>query len=54
MDIDAVAFGNKVALKPQDMLRQPMVNQVTLIFRGAGGAESLDNMSKMDLIVYTI
>lgn len=54
VEVDVITFGNKVALRPQDMLRSPSVRQVTLIFRGAGKAEKFENLGKMDLIVYAV
>jgi hypothetical protein len=52
--IDTGTFGNKVALHPQDMMKSSLVRQVTLIFRGAGDAEKLTNLGKMDLIIYAL
>ncbi len=54
VEVDAVTFGNKVALRPQDMLRSPSVRQLTMIFRGAGEADKFANLGKMDLIVYAV
>lgn len=54
VEIDVVTYGNKVALHPQDMLKSPSVNQITLIFRGAADSQRFTNLSKMDLIVYAI
>jgi len=54
VEVDTVTFGNKVALRPEDMLKSPSVRQVTLIFRGAGEAEMFANLGKMDLIVYAV
>lgn len=54
VDVDTVTFGNKVALRPQDMLRTPSVRQMTLIFRGVGEANKLSNLGKLDLIVYSV
>ena len=52
VEIDITTFGNKIALHPQDILKSPSIHQITLIFRGAGDPEKLNNMGKMDLIVY--
>ncbi|HVP07432.1 MAG TPA: hypothetical protein VMS71_06285 [Candidatus Acidoferrum sp.] len=52
--VDATTFGNKVALRPQDMLKSPSVKQITLIFRGAREADKFSKLGKMDLIVYAI
>lgn len=52
--VDTSTFGNKVALRPQDMMKSPMVNQVTLIFRGVGDADKLANLGKTDLIIYAL
>ncbi len=52
--VDQVAFGNKVALRPEDMLKVASVNQVTLIFRGAGDTSALNRMTKNDLIAYSM
>jgi hypothetical protein len=54
VEVDVVTFGDKVALRAQDMLRSPSVRQVTLIFRGAGEADQFANLGKMDLIVYAV
>ena len=54
VEVDTVTFGNKVALRPQDMLRSPSVRQVTLIFRGAAEADKFANLGKMDLVVYAV
>lgn len=54
VDIDTTTFGNKIALHPQDMLQAQSVRQITLIFRGAGSTDKFDNLSKSDLIIYTI
>ena len=54
VEVDVVTYGNKVALHPQDMLKSPSVNQITLIFRGAADSQRFANLSKMDLIVYSI
>lgn len=54
VEVDTKTFNNKVALRPQDMLRSSSVRQITLIFRGAGGAESFKNLGKMDLMIYSV
>ncbi len=54
VDIDTVAYGNKVVLHPQDMMKSPSVSQLTLIISGAGDTEKLAAVGKMDLIVYAI
>jgi hypothetical protein len=54
IDIDTVAFGNKVALHPRDMLEASSVRQVTLIFRGAQDASKFEGLGKMDLILYAV
>jgi hypothetical protein len=51
---DTVTFGNKVALRAEDMMKSSMVKQITLIFRGAGQAEKLSKLGKTDLIVYAL
>jgi len=54
VDVDTVAFGNKVALHPRDMLETASVRQMTLIFRGAPDASKFANLSKLDLLIYTV
>lgn len=54
IDVDTVAFGNKVALHPRDMLESSSVRQVTLIFRGASNPDKFSKLGKMDLILYTM
>jgi hypothetical protein len=54
IDVDMVAFGNKVALHPRDMLESSSVRQVTLIFRGASTPEKFANLGQMDLILYSV
>jgi hypothetical protein len=54
VDVDTVAFGNKVALHPRDMLETASVRQMTLIFRGAPDGSKFANLSKIDLLVYTM
>jgi hypothetical protein len=54
VDIDVITYGSKVAFHPQDMLKSPSVNQVTLMFRGAPDPGKFDGLSKMDLSVYAI
>ncbi|HOP07512.1 MAG TPA: hypothetical protein PLF13_09495 [candidate division Zixibacteria bacterium] len=54
VEIDVTTYGSKVALHPQDMLKSPSVNQVTLIFRGAPDPSKFEGLSKMDLSVYSI
>jgi hypothetical protein len=54
VDVDTVTYGDKVALHPQDMLKSPAVNQVTLIFRGARDMEKFDSMGKTDIIMYSV
>ncbi|HWR83011.1 MAG TPA: hypothetical protein VN285_06895 [Candidatus Deferrimicrobium sp.] len=54
VDVDVVTFGNKVALRPQDMLRSPSVRKLTLIFRGAPDPQKFASLGKMDLIVYSL
>jgi len=54
VEIDAVTYGSKVALHPQDMLKTSSVRQITLIFRGAAAADKFTGLGKMDLIVYSI
>jgi hypothetical protein len=54
VDVDVVTFGNKVALRPQDMLRSPSVRKLTLVFRGAPDPEKFSSLGKMDLIVYSL
>jgi hypothetical protein len=53
VNVDTVSFGNKVALRPEDMLPTPGVRQLTLIFRGADDPHKFAGLSKMDLIVYS-
>lgn len=52
--VDSTTFGNKVALRPQDMLKSPSVQQLTLIFRGVREPEKFAKLGKMDLIVYAM
>lgn len=54
VDIDTTAFGNKVALHPQDMLTSQSVKQVTLIVRGGGDSGKFDKLGKTDLIIYAL
>jgi hypothetical protein len=54
VDVDTVAFGNKVALHPRDMLESASVRQVTLIFRGASAPEKFGQLGQMDLILYSM
>ncbi len=54
VDIDTTAYGNKIALHPQDMLTSQSVRQLTLIFRGAGDSKKLANVGKTDLIIYAL
>lgn len=54
VDVDTVAFGNKVALHPRDMLESSSVRQVTLIFRGASTADKFANLGRSDLILYSM
>ncbi|MEW5994358.1 MAG: hypothetical protein AB1744_08170, partial [Candidatus Zixiibacteriota bacterium] len=54
VEVDVVTFGDKVALRPEDMLRSPSVHQLTLIFRGAGAPDKFAGLGKMDLIVYAM
>ncbi|MBU1319286.1 MAG: hypothetical protein KKG33_15410 [candidate division Zixibacteria bacterium] len=52
--VDAVTFGAKVALRPQDMLQSPSVNKVTLIFRGVGDPKKFSGLGKLDLMIYAV
>lgn len=52
VDIDTTTFGNKVALRAQDMVKASAVNRVNLIFRGASDVSKFDKLGKSDLIVY--
>jgi hypothetical protein len=54
VDVDTTAFGNKVALHPQDLLQSQSVRQVTLIFRGADDPKKFSGLGKTDLIVYAM
>ncbi|MCP4705502.1 MAG: hypothetical protein GY865_12950, partial [candidate division Zixibacteria bacterium] len=54
VDIDGTTFGNKIALHPQDMLQSQAVQQITLIFRGAGDTDKFTDLGKTDLIIYTL
>jgi hypothetical protein len=54
VEVDVVTFGDKVALRPQDMLRSPSVRQLTLIFRGTSESDKFSHLGKMDLIVYAV
>lgn len=54
VDIDTTAYGNKVALHPQDMLTSQSVRQVTLIFRGGGDDSKFNSLGKTDLIIYAL
>jgi len=54
IDVDAVSYGDKVALHPQDMLKSPSVSQITLIFRGARDMAKLQSLAKSDLVVYAV
>jgi hypothetical protein len=52
--VDTTTYGNKVALRPQDMLKSPSVRQITVIFRGARESEKFNRLGKLDLMVYAI
>ena len=54
VDVDTVAYSNKVALHPRDMLKSSSVRQVTLIFRGAADPTKFENLGKMDLLIYAL
>lgn len=54
VDIDTTAYGDKVAMRPQDMLQTDGVRQITLVLRGTEGTDKFANLGKMDLIVYSI
>jgi hypothetical protein len=54
VNVDAVTFAAKVALRPQDILKSASVRRVTLIFRGASDSEKLANLGKLDLMLYTM
>ena len=54
INIDATTFGNKVALRPQDLMQTSQVNQITLIFRGVTQADKLSQLGKTDFIIYTM
>lgn len=54
IDIDSVTFGDKAALHPQDMLKSPSVNQITLVFRGARDASKLAKLGSSELVVYAV
>ena len=54
VEVDTTSFGNKVALRPQDMLKMPSVNQMTLILQGVPQMDRLAKLGKMDLIVYAL
>jgi len=52
IDLDTTTYGDKVALRPQDMLPSPSVNQITLVFRGVREPEKFGGLSGSDLVVY--
>ncbi|MDH4156128.1 MAG: hypothetical protein OEW00_02490 [candidate division Zixibacteria bacterium] len=52
--LDTSTFGNKVALRAQDMVKSSLVKKMTLIFRGAGKADQLNSLGKTDLIIYSL
>lgn len=54
VDVDAVTYGDKVALHATDILQAPAVAKITLIFRGAREAEKLAGLSRSDLFVYAV
>ncbi len=54
IEADTKTFNNKVALRPQDMLRSSSVRKITLIFRGAGGSSAFESLGKMDLMIYSV
>ncbi|MDX9857490.1 MAG: hypothetical protein RBT76_06860 [candidate division Zixibacteria bacterium] len=54
VDVDAVTYGDKVALHAMDMLQSPSVAKITLIFRGAREAEKLVSLAHSDLFVYAV
>jgi len=54
VDVDMVAFNNKVALHPRDMLASSSVRQVTLIFRSVPDPAKFDGLGKTDLIIYAV
>ena len=52
--VDAVSYGDKVALHPHDMLQSASVRKLTLIFRGVSDASTFAKLGKMDLFVYSV
>ena len=52
--VDAVSYGDKVALHPHDMLQSASVRKLTLIFRGVSDAAAFAKLGKMDLFVYSV
>ncbi|MCB2229530.1 hypothetical protein KQH82_02360 [bacterium] len=54
VDVDAVTYGDKVALHAMDMLQSPAVSKITLIFRGAREVEKLSGLNQSDLFVYAV
>lgn len=54
INIDTTTFGNKVSLRPQDLMQTPRVSQITLIFRGVAQADKLSQLGKTDFIIYTM
>ncbi|MBD3258804.1 hypothetical protein GF377_10250 [candidate division GN15 bacterium] len=52
--VDAVTYGDKVALHPHDMLQSASVRKMTLIFRGVSDASAFSSLGKMDLFVYSV
>ena len=52
IDLDTTTYGDKVALRPQDMLPSPAVSQITLVFRGVREPAKFADLSGSDLVVY--
>lgn len=52
IDLDTTTYGDKVALRPQDMLPSPAVSQITLVFRGVREPAKFADLSASDLVVY--
>lgn len=52
--VDAVTYGAKVALRPQDILQSPAVSKFTLIFRGVGDPSKFSGLGKLDLMIYAV
>ena len=54
MEVDVTTFGDKVAMRPHDMVAAPDVSRMTLIFRGIRDARTFSRLGRADLAVYAM